>query len=75
MNEEMHRLELIMELEETKKDLRHVERRVDDLEAVLARVLEVLVCSETPEDRREALEIAEELPTMRAYLDPDPEEE
>ncbi len=38
------------------------------MEAVLARVLEGLAYAQTPGERYAALEIAEELPTMRAHL-------
>lgn len=42
--------------------------RLDDLESVLVQVLEGLAYARTSGERCTALEIAEELPTMRAYL-------
>ncbi len=55
------------QLEDVRKDNRHTERRLDDLEATLARVLNALTDAETREERMAAVEIADELPTIRVH--------
>ncbi len=48
-------------------DFLHIERRIDDLEEVLAKGLTALAAAETKEERIEALEVLDELPTMRVH--------
>jgi hypothetical protein len=48
-------------------DFLHVERRIDDLEEVLAKALSALVAAESKEERIEALKLVDELPTMRVH--------
>lgn len=55
------------QLEEIRKDLRHNERRIDDLEATLAHALQGLVDAETREERRVAVELADVLPTFKVH--------
>lgn len=43
-----------------------LQSRVDDLESVLASALDALAAAETAEQRRAAVEITNQLPTMRA---------
>ena len=43
-----------------------LERRVDDLETVLASALDALAAAETPAERRAAVEVTNQLATMRA---------
>jgi hypothetical protein len=47
-------------------DFLHLERRVDDLEGVLARTLSAFAAAESREERVKALELVDDLPTMRA---------
>jgi hypothetical protein len=49
------------------RDFLHLERRVDDLEEVLARTLSVLAAAQTKEERQAAVELVDELPTMRVH--------
>jgi hypothetical protein len=48
-------------------DFLHLERRVDDLEGVLARTLSAFAAAEAKDERIKALELVDELPTMRAH--------
>lgn len=43
-----------------------LERRLDDLESILASALDALAAAETPEQRRAAVEITNQLATMEA---------
>jgi hypothetical protein len=51
-------------------DFLYLERRVDDLEAVLAKALTEMAAAENREERMEALKVVDELPTMRAHRAP-----
>jgi chromosome segregation ATPase len=55
------------ELEHIRKDIRHNERRIDDLQTSLAKVLQGLVDAETREERLAAVEMADVLPTVRVH--------
>jgi chromosome segregation ATPase len=55
------------EIEDIRRDIRHNERRIDDLESTLARVLQALVDAQTREERLAAVEIADVLPTIRVH--------
>jgi hypothetical protein len=48
-------------------DFLHLERRVDDLEEVLAKTLSALAAAESKEERQAAIELVDELPTMRVH--------
>ena len=54
-------------LEEFFSDFLHLERRIDDLEAVLAEALPKMAAAETKEEQMEALKSLDELPTVRAH--------
>jgi hypothetical protein len=48
-------------------DFLHLERRVDDMEEVLARTLSAFAATETKEERIKAFELVDELPTMHVH--------
>jgi hypothetical protein len=48
-------------------DFLPLERRVDDLEEVLARTLSALAAAQTKEERLAAIELIDELPSMRVH--------
>ncbi len=54
-------------LEEFWSDFLHLERRVDDLEAVLAKALSALAAAESKEERMEALKVLDQLDTMKVH--------
>ncbi len=54
-------------LEGFRSDFLALERRADDLEEVLAKVLSALAAAETREERVEALRLLDEIPTMRVH--------
>jgi hypothetical protein len=54
-------------LEEFFGDYVRLQKRVDDLESTLARVLQGLVGAETQEERLAAVELADVLPTIRVH--------
>ncbi len=54
-------------LEEFWSDFLHLERRVDDLEATLAKALSALAAAEGKEARLEALKVLDDLGTMRVH--------
>jgi hypothetical protein len=54
-------------LEEVRKNIRHNERRIDDLEPTLAQVLQALAEAETREERLAAVELADGLPTIKGH--------